>query len=201
MSLTVQILKNILVGESETQRWFDSYAEAFIVLFFRPSILKASESSRLILESLQDVFEFITLEIGPKRRGMVSLMSSRLANYWIGNNQALSDNWRSQLIQLMLYGPIRGSPDETVAARVNQEHVPDNDYQVRVHALSVLNHLKSGDLARDFLVDLLGQQEARSASKKRMFPGDYSHRLKLRSWSAILLLIGVLCNLPSTDDQ
>lgn len=195
MSMTVQIFKNVLVGESETQRWFDSYAESFIVLFFRPSVLKASEGSSLILESLQEVFNFTICEIGPKRRGIVSLISSRLGEYLMGNSVSLSSNWRSQLIQLLLYGPIRGSPDDTVAARINHEHVPDSDYQVRVHALSVLNNLKDSELAKDLLVDLLGQQEALSASKKRMFPGDFGHRLKLRSWSAILLLIGILCNL------
>lgn len=196
MDLTVQIFKETLRGGSETQRWFDSYAEAFIVLFFRPSILKATESSSTLLDSLQEVFTFIINEIGPKRRGIVSLMSSRLGEYWNENEGALSLHWRAQIMQLLLYGPIRGSADETVAARIVREHVPDSDYQVRVHALSVLNHLKDVALARDFLVDLLGQQQAKTSTKKRMFPGDFGHRLKLRSWSAILLLIGVLCNQP-----
>ena len=196
MSLAVQIAKNTLRGGSETQRWFDAYAEYFIILFFRKSTLKASESHSFILESLQELFDFIISEIGPKRRGIVSLMSSRLGEYLIGNNEALSSYWRGQLIQLLLYGPIRGSSDETVAARINREHIPDSDYQVRVHASTVLNHIKDVSLGRDLLVDLLGQQEARSSYKKRMFPGDFGHRLKLRSWAAILLLIGVLCNLP-----
>lgn len=196
MSLAVQIAKNTLRGGSETQRWFDAYAEYFIILFFRKSVLKASESHSLILESVQDMFDFIVSEIGPKRRSIVSLMSSRLGDYWIGNNEALSSYWRGQLIQLLLYGPIRGSSDEAVAARINREHIPDSDYQVRVHASTVINNIKDASLARDFLIDLLGQQEARSSSKKRMFPGDFGHRLKLRSWAAILLLIGVLCNLP-----
>lgn len=196
VSLAVQISKITLRGGSETQRWFDVYAEYFIILFFRKSTLKASESHSLILDSVQEMFDFIASEIGPKRRGIVSLMSSRLGEYWIESNEALSSFWRGQLIQLLLYGPIRGSCDETVAARINREHIPDSDYQVRVHASTVLNHIKDASLARDFLVDLLGQQEARSANKKRMFPGDFGHRLKLRSWAAILLLIGVLCNLP-----
>lgn len=194
--MAVEVFKNILRGGSETQRWFDAYAEHFIIMFFRKSVLKASEAHPLILESLQEIFDFIVSEIGPKRRGIVSLMSSRLGKYWMDNTEALSSSWRSQLIQLLLYGPVRGSSDETVAARINREHVPDSDYQVRVHAASVLNQIKDGGLARDFLVDLLGQQEARSSHKKRMFPGDFGHRLKLRSWSAILLLIGVLCKLP-----
>lgn len=194
MGLAVQNFKNILDGGSETQRWFDIYAEAFIILFFRPSILKASENSPAILEYLQDIFEYIVSDIGPKRRGIVSLMSSKMGKYWIKNTEALSSNWRSQLMKLLLYGPIRGSSDETVAARINREHVPDSDYQVRVHAASVLNKLKDYSLARDFLIDLLGQQEARVNTKKRMFPGDFGHRLKLRSWAAILLLIGILCN-------
>ena len=157
--------------------------------------MKASERSSLILDSIQEVFDFILSEIGPKRRGIVGLMSARLGEYWNGSISALSAHWRAQLIQLLIYGPIRGSTDETVAARINREHVPDSDYQVRVHALTVLNSLKDGELARDLLVDLLGQQEARSSSRKKMFPGDFGHRLKLRSWAAILLLIGVLCNL------
>ncbi len=201
MDLTVQMFKETLKGGSETQRWFDSYAEAFISLFFRPSILKEAETSSTLLDSLQEVFEFIISEIGPKRRGIVSLMSSRLAEYWIEATEALSLNWRAQIIQLLVYGPIRGSSDETVAARIGREHVPDSDYQVRVHALTVLNHLKDGALARDFLVDLLGQQEARTSTKKRMFPGDFGHRLILRSWAAILLLIGVLCNKPGFLDR
>lgn len=197
MGLAVQTFKNILSGDSETQRWFDVYAEAFIILFFRPSILKASNNSSPILEFLKDIFEYILVDIGPKRRGIVSLMSCKMGKYWIKNPEALSSDWRGQLMQLLLYGPIRGSSDEIVAARINREHVPDSDYQVRVHAASVLNQLKDASLARDFLVDLLGQQEARSATKKRMFPGDFGHRLKLRTWAAILLLIGVLCNLSA----
>ena len=193
--LSVQTFKNILSGGSETQRWFDVYAEAFIILFFRPTLLKASERSSAILEYLQDIFEFIVLDIGPKRRGIVSLMSSKMGIYWIKNTEALSSNWRPQLMKLLLYGPIRGSTDETVAAKITREHVPDSDYQVRVHAASVLNQLKDANLARDFLVDLLGQQEASINRKKRMFPGDFGHRLKLRSWAAILLLIGIICNL------
>lgn len=201
MGLAVQIFKNTLRGGSETQRWFDSYAESFIVLFFRKSVLVASETHSLILDSLQEIFDFIASEIGPKRRGIVSLMSSRFGDYWMENNEALSSYWRGQLTQLLIYGPIRGSSDETVAARINREHVPDSDYQVRVHAATVLNRIKDAELARDILVDLLGHQEARSAHKKRMFPGDFGHRLKLRSWSAILLLIGVLCKLPSKIDS
>ena len=197
--LTVRIFKNTLVGGSETQRWFDFYAEAFIALLFRPSILKASEISSTLLESIQEAFEFIVSDIGPKRRGIVSLMSLRMGEYWISFSDSLSLNWRTQLMELILYGPVRASTDETVAARINCEHVPDSDYQVRVHALTVLNHLKDGDLGRDFLVDLLGHQEAKSMVKKRMFPGDFGHRIKLRSWSAILLLIGVLCNIPGND--
>ena len=201
MGLAVQAFKAILSGGSETQRWFDVYAEAFIIIFFRPSILKASERSSAILEYLQEVFEFILLDIGPKRRGIVGLMSSKMGIYWIKNTEALSANWRSQLMKLLLYGPIRGSSDETVAARINREHVPDSDYQVRVHAASVLNQLEDASLTRDFLVDLLGQQEARSTAKKRMFPGEFGHRLKLRSWAAILLLIGILCKLSDQIDR
>lgn len=201
MGLAVQTFKNILSSDSETQRWFDVYAEAFINLFFRSSILKASKNSSPILEYLKDIFEYILTEIGPKRRGIVGLMSCKMGKYWINNTEALSSDWRAQLMQLLLYGPIRGSSDETVAARINHEHVPDSDYQVRVHAASVLNQLKDSTLARDFLVDLLGQQEALSAVKKRMFPGDFGHRLKLRSWAAILLLIGVLCNLPEALEK
>lgn len=192
----MQICKDTLRGGSETQRWFDSYAEAFIALFFRKSILNATEESSTLLESLQDIFDFIVAEIGPKRRGIVSLMSSRLGEYWYEFGEALSLYWRAQLMKLLLYGPVRNSSDETVAARINREHVPDSDYQVRVHALTVLNNLEDAALARDFLVDLLGQQQAKTNTKKRMFPGDFGHRLKLRSWAAILLLIGVLCNKP-----
>ena len=193
----MQIFKNTLRGGSETQRWFDSYAEFFINLFFRPSLLKASENSDLLLESLHEVFDFIVTEIGPKRRAIVGLMSARLGEYWCDEGEALSEHWRGQLIKLLIYGPIRGSVDESVAARVNREHVPDSDYQVRVHAVTVLNHLTNYELICDLLVDLLGQQEALSSLKKKMFPGDFSHRLKLRSWSVILLLIGILCNFKS----
>jgi hypothetical protein len=198
MALSVQIFKNILKGGSETQRWFDAYAEAFIDLFFRPSALQASQSSSLILESVREVFDFILKEIGPKRRGIVALVSSRLGEYWIGSPEALSENWRSELIQLLIYGPIRGSTEESVAARINQVHVPDNDYQVRVHGISVLNHLEDHELIQDFLVDILGQQESsgRASSRKKMFPGDFGHRVKLRSWSVILALIGILCTRP-----
>ena len=198
--LAVQIFKDTLRGGSETQKWFDAYAEAFLKLFFRPSFLKASvDASCGLLEPLQDVFAFVVEEIGPKRRGIVGIVSLRMGRYWLSNLEALQSSWRSQLLQLLLYRPVRGSPDEVVAARITREHVPDSDYQVRLHALTVLNHLNRDEgqlkLAQDFLTDLLGQLEARSAnSKKRMFPGDFGHRLKLRTWAAVLLLIGVLCN-------
>lgn len=201
MGLAVQNFKNVLNGGSETQRWFDVYAEAFIILFFRQSILKASEYSSAILEYLQDIFDFILTDIGPKRRGIVSLMSSKMGLYWIKNTEALSSSWRSQLINLLIYGPIRSSSDESVAAKINNEHVPDSDYQVRVHAISVLNQLKDISLVRDFLIDLIGQQESRIHLKKRMFPGDFGHRIKLRTWSAILFLIGIFCNLSSDFEK
>ena len=190
----------VLKSQAETQRWFDLYAEAFIKVAFRSSVLVASCSRPDLLRVLQELFDFFCEVVGPKRRGIVALMSSKLGAFFLGKQKigvaSLRDHWRSQLLRLLLYGPIRSSVDESVAARITHEHVPDSDYQVRVHAITVLNHLPAEEapLLKDLLMDLIGRQEAlsRAAGRRKMFPGDANHRLKLRAWAAILLMIGIL---------
>lgn len=193
------VMMQILKGQAETQRWFDLYADAFIKVAFSAAVLLAACSRPALLEVLHELFDFFCDTIGPKRRGIVALMSAKLGAFFLDHGQlgraALSDHWRGQLLHLLLYGPVRGSVDESVAARVTHEHVPDSDYQVRVHAITVLNHL-TGDsnLINDLLMDLIGRQEAINGEKgrRKMFPGDANHRLKLRAWAGILLLIGIL---------
>ncbi len=193
-----EIVKSVLKGQAETQRWFDLYADAFIKVCFSSPVLCAACDRPQVLEVLHDLFEFIYGELGPKRRGIVALMSARMGAFFLGNKElgrvALDLHWRQQLLQLLLYGPVRGSIDESVAARVTHEHVPDSDYQVRVHAITILNNLNgAGALLKDLLMDLIGRQEAINAgSRRKMFPGDANHRLKLRSWAGILLLIAIL---------
>jgi hypothetical protein len=203
-----EIMQQVLKGQSETQRWFDLYADAFIKVAFSTSMLSAACTRPELLQVLHELFDFLCAEVGPKRRGIVALMSAKLGAFFLGNGDigraALSAHWRSQLLHLLLYGPVRGSVDESVAARVTHEHVPDSDYQVRVHAITVLNNLSQDDsgLLKDLLLDLMGQQESINAgSRRKMFPGDANHRLKLRAWAGILLLIGVLIKQSKTFDD
>lgn len=202
----VQVMVSVLKGQSETQRWFDYYADAFIKVAFRPSILEASVIRPALTETLLEIFNFLCQEVGPKRRGMVALMSSKLGGFFLGNKQqglqALKEHWTGPLLTLLLYGPVRGSVEEAVAAKIAHEHVPDSDYQVRVHAITVLNHLKDDALLKDLLMDLIGRQEATAspALRKKMFPGDANHRIRLRTWAGILLLIGILLNHKSVDE-
>lgn len=192
----------VLKGQAETQKWFDLYADAFIKVAFRTSVLCAScrqpSGVQQLVEVLHELFDFFCDTIGPKRRGILALVSAKLGEFFLSNQEfglvALRDHWRSQLLRLLLYGPVRQSVDESVAARIRHEHVPDSDYQVRVHAITVLNHLRDDCLLKDLLMDLIGRQEAMCAAttRRKMFPGDGNHRLKLRAWAAILLMIGIL---------
>lgn len=202
MGRTVDVMRASLRSSAETLRWFDLYADAFIRLLFRERLLEAASigaTGDSLQSHLHAAFDFFMQDVGPKRRGIVGLVSARLGSFFVGNATvgmaALSQSWRGALLQLLLYGPVRGSADETVAARITQTHVPDTDYQVRVHAATVLNHVRDSELARDLLVDLIGQQEALAAVAQRhkMFPGDFNHRVQLRAWAGILLLISNLC--------
>lgn len=209
MARICDALQSLVDDRSESSKWLKSYACVAIDLLCSIPVMACREETlhgnagcvRLLLERL--------LEVASSKFGHVAVhMSASLHSLWLmlskPDKDAVFMEYSSLMINLLVYGPSRDLSEEVLAEKLSLTtfHLDSgsfsDDFMARVHQICILNSLTESDrMLSETLMDrllsslTLSDQEL-ERHKKTAFPNTLAHRVRLRTWMALLVLAPTL---------
>ncbi len=203
---SIHLCQDMLDNHYDTPKWFDIYATSYFDYAFQAYLLD-SKDDRLHGPTgiIRKAVEHAINEICPKRRGLINRLTVLLYQTWLKNPYCRS-LYVDEVVQLLLYGPVRDCPEEKFL--VASERNPSSDYLTRVYMLCLLDQLDVDvDEDHSFGISLLrifidravrgiGQEEW---EKRTVFPNAIQHRRKMRAWMSTLLLLPIIRSVDDID--
>lgn len=209
MARICDALQGLVDDRNESSKWLKSYACAAIDLLCSIPVMACRETTlhgragcvRLLLEHL--------LEVASSRFGYVAVhMSAALHALWLTlpkpDKDAVFIEYSSLMVSLLVYGPSRDLSEDVLAEKLSLTtfHLDSgsfsDDFMARVRQVCILNSLTASDwMLSETLTDRLLSSLALSDQelerhKRTAFPNTHAHRVRLRTWMALLVLTPTL---------
>ena len=202
------VMRSVVDGRSECSKWVKQYCCACMDLVFSPVMFSEELLEHQSLHSEDGcVGEFLVhlLESASTRFGYVAVHMAKCLYRMrdLPHHLLIYQKYIWLIVKLLQFGPIRDLPEELLAEALSLENAVgvdvgtmEEDYMARAYMITLLNELKSSELADKLCIGLVEALAVtpKQAEKlrKTAFVNTHMQRVRLRSYQAMLVITPII---------